>query len=132
MRRFSPIALTLAAALTAALLAACGSLGRYDDIEDILRRNPDARADLAGTVLRVDTGDRRIDLDVEYINDLRNERRDDSAIYYDSSTVVEYGGDTYEPADLERGDEIEVEGGRDGDRFVADRIVVTRNVREDG
>lgn len=111
------------------LAAACGTLGDLGNLEDILgSRGPDDSSDIEGTVTDVDVRDRRIDLDVHEVNNLR-EDRPDSSIYYDSNTVVLYEGDRYEPEDLERGDVIVVEGANEGSRYVADEIEVVRNVR---
>lgn len=117
------------ALLAAALgLAACGSLGGID-LEDILgSRGPSDSSDVEGTVTRVDTRDRRIDLDVHEVNNLR-ESRPDSSIYYDADTVVVYQRETYRPEDLEPGDEIAAEGANVRGRYVADEIEVLRNVR---
>lgn len=121
----------LSLAVLTVLLVACGSGGLGDlggTLGDILgSTGTEDNSDLRGTVLAVDTSDRRIDLDVSYINNLRDDRRG-STIYYDSNTVVEYQGNTYSPANLERGDEISVVGSNVNGRFVADRITVTRDV----
>lgn len=110
------------------LTTACGTLGGLD-LEDILgSRGPGDPSDVEGTVTRVDTRERRIDLDVHQVNNLR-ESHPDSSIYYDRDTVVRYRGDTYEPADLEPGDQIAAEGANVGGRYVADEIEVVRNVR---
>lgn len=98
-----------------------GSLG------DILgSTGADDESDVRGTVRTVDTSARRIDLDVNTINNLRDERSN-SSIYYDGDTVVEYQNRTYRPEDLERGDEISVVGSNQNSRFVADRITVLRD-----
>ena len=118
------------ALVTAGLLltTACGTLGGLD-LEDILGSGgPSDPSDVEGTVTRVDTRDRRIDLDVHQVNNLR-ESHPDSSIYYDGDTVVRYRGETYEPADLEAGDEIAAEGANVNGRYVADEIEVVRNVR---
>ena len=117
------------ALLAAALgLAACGSLGGID-LGDILgSRGPSDNSDVEGTVTRVDTRDRRIDLDVHEVNNLR-ESHPDSSIYYDADTVVRYRGETYQPEDLEAGDQITTVGSNVGGRYVADEIEVVRNVR---
>jgi hypothetical protein len=108
------------------LAASCGTLGGLGDI--LGSRGPTDASDVEGTVLRVDTGDRRIDLDVHRVNNLQ-ETRADSTIYYDADTVVVWQGRTYDPEDLERGDQIVVEGVNTGGRYVADEIEVVRNVR---
>lgn len=121
---------TLALTFTLLLAAGCGSggLGGIDLGSILGSTGSEDPSDVRGTVTRVDTSDRRIDLDVSYINNLR-ENQSGKSIYYDSNTVVEYDGNTYRPEDLERGDEIAVRGSNSGGRFVADRITVTRNVR---
>jgi hypothetical protein len=62
------------------------------------------------------------------VNNLQEDRAD-SSIYYDADTVVVWQGRTYDPEDLERGDQIVVEGVNTGGRYVADEIEVVRNVR---
>lgn len=127
----SPVVHALAAVLLIGglvLTTACGSLGGID-LEDILgSTGPGVSSDIEGTVTTVDTRDRRIDLDVYQVNNLR-ERHSDSAIYYDADTVVLYQGETYRPEDLERGDEIAANGANRDGRYVADEIEVLRNVR---
>lgn len=130
-RPSGPLASAFAIALLAAgLLAttACGTLGGLD-LEDILgSRGPGDPSDIEGTVTRVDTRDRRIDLDIHEVNNLR-ESHPDSSVYYDADTVVRYQGNTYEPTDLEPGDVITAQGANVGGRYVADEIEVVRNVR---
>jgi hypothetical protein len=120
------------AILAVVLLAAgCGSLGLPDlpDLGDILGSSgPNDRSDVRGYVVRVDTADRRIDLDVDMVNNLR-ESRPGSTIYYDRNTTVEYRGQQYRPEDLERGDYIGVEGSNVDGRYLARRITVLQNVR---
>ena len=113
-----------------ALLLVAGCAGSGIDLGSILGSpSADVDSDIRGTVNSVDTGARRIDLDVSYINNLRDDRRAQS-IYWDSNTRVSYQGrDDYRPEDLERGDEIAVRGSNNSGRYVADTITVTRNVR---
>jgi Domain of unknown function (DUF5666) len=111
------------------LTAACGSIGDLGDLGGILGSPSASQAsDVRGTVSSVDTAGQRIIMDVAYVNNLRNTQNAQS-IYYDNNTRVEYQGQTYSPADLERGDEISVRGHNDGGRYVAEVITVTRNVR---
>ena len=120
------LAIGFAAAL--AVTTACGSLGGID-IGDILGSSgPSDSSAIEGTVTRVDTANRQIDLDVHQVNNLR-ESHPDSSIYYDADTVVRYQGATYEPTDLENGDQISATGTNVGGRYVADQIDVVRNVR---
>lgn len=109
-------ALLLVAACGSTLGGILGSAGQSD------------LSTIRGTVDSVDVADRRIDVDVDTVNNLV-ERRADSAIYYDDRTVVEYSGRSYEPDDLERGDEIQASGSQVQGRYVADTITVTSNVR---
>ena len=124
--------LSLAALLVLAL-AACSSGGLGDlggTLGDILGSSGSSdSSDVRGTVVSIDTGARAINLDVAYVNNLRDDRRG-STIYYDSETVVEYQNNTYRVDDLERGDEVSVVGSNESGRYVADRITVTRNVRQ--
>ncbi len=112
------------------LATACGSSGLGDlggTIGDILGSSGSTdRSDVRGTVVSVNTSDRRIDLDVTYVNNLRDNQR--GSIYYDANTVVEFQNRQYRPEDLERGDEISVQGTNENGRFVADRITVLRDV----
>lgn len=121
-------------ALAALLVAACGSTGgALGDLGSIILGSPSTSqsSDVRGTVDRIDTGARRIDLNVSYVNNLRptsNEQR--GSIYYDNNTRVLYGNQEYRVTDLERGDEIAVVGVNDNGRYLAQTITVTRNVRQ--
>jgi hypothetical protein len=130
MRKISVVA-ALAAVL---LLAACGSNsglgglgGNFGSPQTSSSSNPGM---IGATVNFVDTSNQRIDVSVNYVNNLRNSQGNQS-IYYDSRTRVVYNGNSgYNVTDLERGDQINVTGNTDNNgRFVADTITVTRNVR---
>ncbi len=117
--------------LTALLLASCGS-GTMGDLGDIILGSPSSTqsSDVRGYVSSIDLNARRIDLDVSYINNLRqtsstNQR---GTIYFDNNTRVQYQGRDYAVADLERGDEIEIKGFNDNGRYVAQTITVVRDV----
>ena len=115
--------------LTALLLASCGSGGGLGSIGDIILGSPSTTqpSDVRGSVTNVDTSARRIDLDVSYINNLRNTDSQRGSIYYNDQTRVVYQGQDYRVTDLERGDEIEVRGHNDNGRYVAETITVTRD-----
>lgn len=116
-------------ALLTLLLAGCSGLGLGDlgGLGDILGSGGSTdTSDVRGTVVRVDTSDRRIDLDVAYVNNLRDDRSG-SSIWYDSETEVVYQNRSYRPESLERGDEIAIRGSNRSGRFVADRIEVLRD-----
>ena len=119
----------------AALLmtTACGSMGDgggLGSIGDIILGSPSSNqsSDVKGTVASIDTNARRIDLNVTYVNNLRdNNNGQRGSIYYDNNTTVTYNNQTYNVTDLERGDEIEVRGVADPGRYVAQQIVVVRD-----
>ena len=122
--------LSIAAVLTL-FLVACGSGGGgiLGGLGDILGSpSSDQPSDIRGTVVSVDTSAQRMNLDVAYVNNLRD-NRSNQTVYYDSQTRVEYNGNTYNVNDLERGDEVSIRGSNDGGRYVADVVTVTRNVR---
>ena len=117
--------------LAALLLASCGSSGGgLGDLGSIILGSPSTSqsSDVKGSVAYVDTGARRIDLDVTYVNNLRNTNSQRGSIYYDDSTRVVYQNNNYNVSDLERGDEIEVTGVNDNGRYIARTITVVRDV----
>ena len=119
----------------AALLmtTACGSMGGgggLGSIGDIILGSPSSTqsSDVKGTVSAIDTNARRIDLNVTYVNNLRdNNNGQRGSIYYDNNTTVTYNNQTYGVTDLERGDEIEVRGAANNGRYVASQIIVVRD-----
>jgi len=125
MKKFSLAAILGAVLLTA---AACSSLGDLGGLGDILGSTGQTdQSDIRGYVTRVDTNARRIDLDVNTVNNLR-ENRAGSSIYYDQNTVVEFQGKQYSPENLENGDQISVTGANSGGQYVARKITVLRDV----
>lgn len=123
MRRLSVVSVVL-------LLAACGSMGGLGDLGSILGSPSSTQSsDVVAVVNSVDTTNMRIDVNTNMVNNLRNTQSGQS-IYYDSRTRVVYQGKDFQPADLERGDEISVRGANNGGRYVAETITVTRNVRQ--
>lgn len=76
---------------------------------------------LRGTVRHVDTSRRTIDIDRGTYGNL-------TTVEYDSNTEVMFGGRTYRPADLERGDEIDIAFRDLGNgRLLAQDITVVRS-----
>ena len=121
--------LSLLAALL--LVAACGS-SSLGDLGSIFGTptNTNQQNSVQATVNFIDTTNQRIDVQVNYVNNLRNSQSGSQSIYYDNRTQVVYQGNSnYSPTDLERGDQITVTGNTSGGRFVANTITVTRNVR---
>ena len=120
----------LIAAAVFILLAACSSMGSLGDaVGGILgstgTSNP---SDVTGSVVAVDTSARRIDLNVNTVNNLR-QSNSNASVYYDANTVVRYNNSTYAVTDLERGDEISIRGTTQNGTYVASEITVVRNVR---
>jgi hypothetical protein len=117
--------------LTALLLASCGS-GTMGDLGDIILGSPSSTqsSDVQGYVDYVDLNAQRIDLDVQYINNLRqsNDTNQRGTIYFDNRTRVIFQGREYSVRDLERGDQIRVTGSNNNGRYVAETIEVMRDV----
>lgn len=120
-------------ALLVLMTAACGSMGDTlgglgGALGDILGSTGTANpSDIRGTVRTVDTSERRIDLDVEMVNQLRD-ARPGSSIYWDQNTRVVYQNQTYSPENLERGDVVEVTGAANNNTYIASEIRVVRDV----
>jgi hypothetical protein len=134
MRTLRSTIVCLATLAVVTLLAGCGSSG----IGDILGggksddRYGTVSGDVRGTVERVDTRDRYIVVDREGGSyNLRN-AGDETVIYYDDRTKVEYQGRTYRPEDLERGDRIAANVDQSGSRLIAENIQVLQDVSGGG
>ncbi len=122
---------TATLALAAMLLVSCGSAGgMLGDLGSVILGSPstDQPSDVRGTVSAVDSRERRIDLNVSTVNNLRSTGNDQrGSIYYDDKTRVVHRGRDYAIADLERGDEVEVRGVNNNGRYLAQQITVTRD-----
>lgn len=129
MRRATFITSAMLAAL---VLASCGTMGNGGSLGDIILGSPSSTqsSDVQGYVNSVDTSNQRIDLDVTYVNNLRQSGSSNQrgTIYFDSRTRVMYNGREYRVTDLERGDQISVKGHNDNGRYVAETIEVLRSV----
>ena len=107
-------------------LAACNTID-LGSLGDILgSTGASDRSDIRGTVQQVDTSNRVIILDVNTVNQLRDSRPG-SSIYYDNETTVVFQNQAYRPEDLERGDQVSVQGSNQNGRFYATRIEVLRD-----
>ena len=118
--------------LTAALvLAGCGSSNPLGNLGGIFGSpNPQTTSAVTGVVSGIDTNARRIDLNVTYVNNLRpTSSQTTGSIYYDQNTRVVYQNQNYNVTDLERGDEVSVQGSNNNGQYLAQTITVTRNVR---
>ncbi len=116
-------------ALALLMLGACGSTG---DLGDILGGGgQSATNELRGTVDYVDVNNRFVVLRnvTGYGNMLSNTGGGDSVrVYYDNQTSVEFQGQTYQVADLERGDEVAVRVDQSGNTLTARSVSVLRDV----
>src|SRR3954451_11327040 len=103
---------------------------RNIDVVASVSGNPsNNRADLRdfdATVRSVNAGNRTLEV-VPFGRDGRP-----LVISYDNGTRVEYEGRSYRPEDLEGGDQIHLTTRNSGDRIVAERVVVSRNVSGNG
>lgn len=80
-------------------------------------------SNVRGTVRNIDTSRRTIEIDST------GGYNQSTRVEYDANTHVQYGGNSYRPQDLERGDEIDVRVRDIGNgRRVADNITVTRSI----
>lgn len=120
-----------ALALTALFLAACGSSG--GGMGDIFGGgdNRASNYEIRGTVDRVDTSSRSIWLtNVSGYTSMLSSGGSGSTVrvYYDEQTQVRFGGQTYRPEDLERGDEVRANVAESGNNLIADVVTVTHDV----
>jgi Domain of unknown function (DUF5666) len=118
-----------AASLALILLAACGSSG----IGDVLGggNTQQSRYELRGTVESVDLNNRSIVLsNVTGYNSsmLSNGGGSTVRVYYDEHTPVDFNGQSYRPADLERGDQVAVRVDESGNQLLAESMTVLRDV----
>jgi hypothetical protein len=115
-------------ALALLMLGACGSSG---DLGDILGGGgQSATNELRGTVDYVDVNNRFVVLRnvTGYGNMLSNTGSGDTVrVYYDNQTSVEFQGQTYNVADLERGDEVAVRVDQSGNTLTARSVSVLRD-----
>lgn len=115
-------------ALALLMLGACGSTG---DLGDILGGGRSATNELRGTVDHVDVNNRFVVLRnvTGYGNMLSNTGSGDTVrVHYDNQTSVEFQGQTYQVADLERGDEVAVRVDQSGNTLIARSVSVLRDV----
>jgi hypothetical protein len=122
---------TLAGALISLLfLAACGSSGGLGDILGGGGGSNQVSDEIRGTVDYVDTANRSIVMTnvSGYQSMLSNSGGNTVRVYYETNTPVEYQGQTYRAADLERGDEIAVRVDESGNNLVARSVTVLRDI----
>ena len=126
-KRYSTMAL---AALTVLTMAACGTGGGLGDIFG----GGGSTNELRGRVDYVDTANRFVVLTnvSGYGNMLSAGSGQTLRVYYDNQTPVEYQGRSYQPTDLERGDEIAVQFDQSGNNVVARSMTVLYDSRSAG
>jgi hypothetical protein len=114
------------------LAAACGSAG----IGDILGGGSGQTQayDIRGTVDSVDLNGRSIYLTnvSGYNTNLMGtggNGGNTARVYFDDQTTVTYQGRNYRPQDLERGDEVSIRAGQNGNQLIAESMDVTYNAR---
>jgi len=120
-----------AASLALILLAACGSSGMGDILGG--GSNQQSNYEIRGTVDSVDLSSRSIYLTnvSGYSSMLSNGGSNGGSavrVYYDDRTPVEFNGQSYRPADLERGDQVAVRVDESGNSLMAESMTVLRDV----
>jgi hypothetical protein len=89
-----------------------------------------ARSDeIRGVVRYVDTRDRTLEIEPSSGYRSTTGRSDVVVVHYDTQTTVEYQGRRYQPENLERGDEVEIEIRDQGGRLMAEEILVVGDSR---
>jgi hypothetical protein len=121
-----------AASLALILLAACGSSG-MGDIFGGGSNQQQSNYEIRGTVDSVDMNSRSIYLTnvSGYTSMLSNGGSNGGSavrVYYDDRTPVDYNGQSYRPADLERGDQVAVRVDESGNSLMAQSMTVLRDV----
>ena len=104
------------------------STGTYNDDDDDYRT---ADGDLRGTVRYIDTRNRTLEIETSSRSfSTSTSRSGVVTVYYDAQTVVEFQGRRYEPENLERGDEVEIDTRTlSGGRLMAEEIMVVGDSR---
>lgn len=118
-----------AAGLMVILLAACGSTGIGDILGGGGSPANQSRYDIQGTVESVDLNSRAIYLTnvSGYNASMLSNGGTTVRVYYDENTPVSFNGQSYRPADLERGDQVTVRADESGNNLVAESVTVTRD-----
>jgi hypothetical protein len=87
--------------------------------------------DLRGTVRYVDTRDRTVEIETTSRGFSTGSTGQSGVVvvHYDSKTVVEFQGRRYQPENLERGDEVEIDIRNVGGQLLAEEIQVVGDAR---
>jgi hypothetical protein len=97
----------------------------YNDNDSVVDR------DLRGTVRYVDTRDRTVEVETSSRGFTTGTTGQSGVVvvHYDSETVVEFEGRRYQPENLERGDEVQIDIRDVGGRLLAEEILVVDDAR---
>ncbi len=97
----------------------------YNDNDSLVDR------DLRGTVRYVDTRDRTVEVETSSRGFTTGTTGQSGVVvvHYDSETVVEFEGRRYQPENLERGDEVQIDIRDVGGRLLAEEILVVDDAR---
>lgn len=106
-----------------------GGVGDDDDYNSNDDYN-DTR-DVRGTVRYVDTRDRTVEVDTSSRSFTTGSTGQSGVVvvHYDAETVVEFEGRRYQPENLERGDEVEIDIRNVGGQLLAEEIQVLSDAR---
>lgn len=96
---------------------------RYSQ-DDRYRDDDLATRELRGTVRSLNTRDRTLEIQPSSSGFTTGRTGDIVVVHYDSGTIVEFEGRRYQPENLERGDEVEIELSQSGGRLMAEEILV--------
>lgn len=106
-----------------------GNNGGYDNggYDEPAARN------LRGTVRSIDTRDRTVEIDTSStsrgFSSGSTGRSGVVMVHYDAKTIVEFEGRRYQPENLERGDEVEIDVRDVGGQLLAEQIEVLNDAR---
>jgi hypothetical protein len=105
-----------------------GGVGDNDAYND---NDPIVDRELRGTVRYVDTRDRTVEVATSSRGFTTGTTGQSGVVvvHYDAQTVVEFEGRRYQPENLERGDEVEIEIRDVGGRLLAEEILVVDDAR---
>ena len=113
----------LVAALALMMTAACSSGGGLGDI--LGGGSSNANSEIRGRVDYVDSASNYVVLtNVSGAGNMLSSSNNGVRVYYDANTPVSYNGQTYRPADLERGDEVSVQVDQSGNNLYARSMTV--------
>ncbi|HEX6902635.1 MAG TPA: hypothetical protein VF789_23145 [Thermoanaerobaculia bacterium] len=112
---------------------------RIDVLYDVTSGNSDSQSvlgsdtrsdEIRGFVRYIDTNNRTLEIEPRSgYGGSTTGRSNVVVVHYDSSTTVEFQGRRYQPENLERGDEVEIDIRDQGGRLIAEDILVVADSR---